>query len=161
MTTTVRITELPTGTPDSTAVFPYVSVDETLGETTVDVTRACVGADLNATHIHVAADIPSTPAGDLAATTVQDALNELDSEKLPTVDYTAADVLAKLIQVDGEDSGLDADLFRGTVPSDYALASHTHPAGQIEVTPTGGITETSLQLVLAALDARLTVLETP
>ena len=40
-----------------------------------------------------------------------------------TIDYTAADVLAKLITVDGAGSGLDADLLDGNQGSFYAQAS--------------------------------------
>jgi len=62
---------------------------------------------------YTAAQVTNTPAGNIAATTVQAAINELDTEKLASASYTAADVLAKLLTVDGAGSGLDADTLDG------------------------------------------------
>jgi hypothetical protein len=53
---------------------------------------------------------------------------QLIGEKLPAASYTAADVLAKLLTVDGSGSGLDADmtdgihLWRGTQAAYNAIA---------------------------------------
>lgn len=94
------------------------------------------------THTHAASAITNTPAGTIAATNVQAALNELDTEKLAASSYTAADVLAKLLTVDGAGSGLDADLLDGNSSAAFALAAHTHIIGDV----------TGLQ---AALDAKL------
>lgn len=52
------------------------------------------------------------------ATTVTNAL----ANKLPSASYTAADVLAKLLTVDGSGSGLDADMLRGTAPTAFGLS---------------------------------------
>lgn len=62
---------------------------------------------------YTAAKITNTPAGNISATTVQAALNELDTEKVSTATYTASDVLTKIKTVDGSGSGLDADLLDG------------------------------------------------
>lgn len=73
-----------------------------------------------------ASDISFTPAGNIAATDVQAALQELDGEKLAAALYTAADVLSKLLTVDGAASGLDADLLDGQHGAFYlARANHT------------------------------------
>lgn len=48
---------------------------------------------------------------------VYDALNT----KLPSASYTAADILAKLLTVDGSGSGLDADTIRGVTPTAYFM----------------------------------------
>lgn len=69
--------------------------------------------------------------------------SSLDS-KLPASSYTASDVLAKLLLVDGAGSGLDADLLDGQigayylawgnltgVPSTFAPSPHTHPISDI------------------------------
>lgn len=80
---------------------------------------------------HAATAISSTPAGGLAATTVQAALNELDTEKLAAASYTAADVLAKLLTVDGSGSGLDADLLDGNSSAFYSPASVSGTAAAI------------------------------
>ena len=53
------------------------------------------------------------------ATTTQ--VTEAISSKLDSSAYTAADVLSKLTTVDGENSGLDADLLDGKQGSEYAL----------------------------------------
>ena len=51
--------------------------------------------------------------------------------KLDIAAYTAADILAKLLTVDGVDSGLDAALLGGNPAAAFALVSHTHLAAQI------------------------------
>lgn len=48
---------------------------------------------------------------------------QLDA-KLASASYTAADVLAKLLTVDGTGSGIDADLLDGNSSAAFALASH-------------------------------------
>jgi len=56
------------------------------------------------------------------ATTITNAL----ALKLDSSTYTAADVLAKLITVDGAGSSLDADTLDGSHASAFAASSHTH-----------------------------------
>lgn len=45
--------------------------------------------------------------------------------------YTAADVLAKLLTVDGAGSGLDADTLGGLSPAAFALSAHAHAGEDI------------------------------
>jgi hypothetical protein len=77
--------------------------------------------------------VANTPAGSLSAVTVQAALNELDTEKLAVSAYTAADILAKLLTVDGAGSGLDADLLDGQ-SSVFYLARSNHTGTQLAAT---------------------------
>jgi len=56
------------------------------------------------------------------ATTITNAL----ALKLDSSSYTAADVLAKILTVDGDSSGLDADTLDGSHASAFAASSHTH-----------------------------------
>lgn len=70
---------------------------------------------------------------------------------MPTASYTAADVLAKLLTVDGSGSGIDADLFDGLNSTSYAkLASPiftgtpTLPTGTIAVTQVTGDSSTKV-----------------
>lgn len=49
-------------------------------------------------------------------------LTALISTKLNSSSYTAADVLSKLLTVDGSGSGLDADHVRGTTPTAFGLS---------------------------------------
>lgn len=51
--------------------------------------------------------------------------------KLNAATYTAADVLAKLLTVDGAGSGLDADLLDGQHASAFAAAGHNHDAAYL------------------------------
>ncbi len=51
--------------------------------------------------------------------------------KLPSASYTAADVLSKLLTVDGTGSGLDADLLDGQSAAAFAAASHTHAQSEV------------------------------
>ncbi|NWG46262.1 MAG: hypothetical protein HXY25_06910 [Alphaproteobacteria bacterium] len=48
--------------------------------------------------------------------------------KLASASYTAADVLGKLLTVDGAGTGLDADLLDGNEAAAFALAGHNHDA---------------------------------
>lgn len=74
----------------------------------------------------IASNVPFSPAGNVAATDVQGAIVELDTEKLAASSYTAADVLAKLLTVDGSGTGLDADLLDGQSGAHYLdRANHT------------------------------------
>lgn len=68
------------------------------------------------------------PAGNIVATNVQAAIEELDAEKLEASSYTASDVLSKLLTVDGPGSLLDADLLDGLSSAAFAPASHNHSA---------------------------------
>jgi microcystin-dependent protein len=86
-------------------------------------TRRMTTAQLVADLAPPAASVPFTPAGGVAATDVQAAIEELDTEKLAAASYTAADVLAKLLTVDGAGSGLDADLLDGQSSAAFLLAS--------------------------------------
>ncbi len=51
--------------------------------------------------------------------------------KLNAATYTAADVLAKLLTVDGSGTGLDADLLDGQHASAFAAAGHNHDAAYL------------------------------
>lgn len=71
-------------------------------------------------------DTPST------ATSNADTLDGFDSSSFVKVtDYDPADVLAKVIDVDGPGSGLDADTLDGLDSTALALASHTHASTDI------------------------------
>lgn len=83
----------------------------------------------------------------LTADYVDDALAPITAEladKLDSADYTAADVLAKLLTVDGSGSGVDADLLDGMSgayyldwdnftdkPTTFPPSAHTHTVSQI------------------------------
>ena len=73
------------------------------------------------TDAHDASAISYAGSTNLAATQVEAALDELDTEKLATSSYTAADVLSKLLTVDGSGSGLDADLLDGNSSAAFQL----------------------------------------
>ena len=54
--------------------------------------------------------------------------------KLNAAAYTAADVLAKLLTVDGTGTGLDADLLDGQHASAFASSTHNHNATYLGIT---------------------------
>ncbi len=54
--------------------------------------------------------------------------------KLNAATYTAADVLAKLLTVDGMGSGLDADLLDGQHASAFASSTHNHNTAYLGIT---------------------------
>lgn len=62
---------------------------------------------------------------------LRDALDAIDADihaKLDAATYTASDVLTKLAGVDGNGSGLDADLLDGIHASGFSLSTHGHAA---------------------------------
>ncbi len=146
---------------DTQAAVAEVASEAATATATVVSNLAAHIAD--ATDAHAASAITNTPAGAIAATTVQAALNELDTEKLPAASYTAADVLAKLLTVDGPSSGLDADLLDGQSSAFYATASglsdhladtaDAHAGSAITNTPAGNIAATTVQAALNELDS--------
>jgi len=184
----VKISELPAASAlAGTEPLPLVQATETRKATVADIApvRSVAGktgavtlaaSDVGAAtavHIHVATEITNTPAGTIAATNVQAAIDELDSEKLAATSYTASDILTKLQTVDGASSGLDADLLDGNHASAFATSGHNHsgvyepvignPAsdGQVLsstaagvrswVTVSGGIDEDLITLIYAGL----------
>ena len=50
---------------------------------------------------------------------------------LPASSYTAADILKKLLTVDGSGSKLDADLLDGKEATNFASSTHTHTVSSI------------------------------
>jgi hypothetical protein len=67
---------------------------------------------------------------------IMDLASGIDAQfaaKLNAAAYTAADVLAKLLTVDGSGSGLDADLLDGQHASAFASASHNHNAAYLGI----------------------------
>lgn len=89
--------------------------------------RAIVAADiptLNQNTTGTASNVTGTVAianGGTGATTASAALTALGA--LPSSSYTASDVLAKLLTVDGAGSGVDADLLDGQHASAFATTS--------------------------------------
>jgi hypothetical protein len=80
---------------------------------------------------HDASAISFSPTGAVAATNVQTAIAELDTDKLAASSYTAADVLTKLLTVDGAGSGLDADLLDGNSSAFFSPATVSGTAAAI------------------------------
>lgn len=82
--------------------------------------------------------VTSTELGYLDGVTsaIQTQLNS----KLAATSYTAADVLAKLLTVDGASSGLDADLLDGTHKSGLLTAASSSSATNLSIT-VGGTTK--------------------
>jgi hypothetical protein len=183
-----RITSIGSGTPTgfnaASLLAMIVTVDGAASGLDADLLDGQEGAyyavatDLS-DHIadtagaHAGTAISFAPAGNIAAITVQAAIEELDTEKLAAASYTAADVLAKLLTVDGAGSTLDADLLDGQSSAFYATATSVsdhiadataaHAATAIEFTPNGSIAATTVQAAIVEvrdeaqpLDADLT-----
>lgn len=68
---------------------------------------------------------------------IMDLASGIDTQfaaKLNAATYTAADVLAKLLTVDGAGTGLDADLLDGQHASAFASSTHNHNATYLGIT---------------------------
>ena len=137
-----------------------ISFSPTGSISSIDVQSAIAEVASEAGGNPTAADVAFTPTGGLAANDVQEALEELDTEKLASASYTAADVLTKLLTVDGAGSTLDADLLDGQSSAFYATASSVsdhladaadaHDASAISVLDAGGnYTATDAEAALA------------
>jgi hypothetical protein len=95
----------------------------------------------DATAAHAASAISYAGSTNVAATDVEAAIDELDTEKLAAASYTAADVLAKLLTVDGSGSGLDADLLDGNSSAAFQLLTGKDAnSGYAGVDASGGLT---------------------
>jgi hypothetical protein len=118
--------------------------------------------DLPSGGVVAAEDVSFTPAGNIAATDAQAAIEELDTEKLAASAYTAADVLSKLLTVDGSGSGLDADLLDGNSSAFFATATglsdhitdaaDAHDASAISFVAGGNLAATDVQAAIDELD---------
>ena len=67
---------------------------------------------------------------------IMDLASGIDTQfaaKLNAASYTAADVLAKLLTVDGAGTGLDADLLDGQHASAFASSTHNHNAAYLGI----------------------------
>jgi O-antigen biosynthesis protein WbqP len=68
---------------------------------------------------------------------IMDLASGIDTQlaaKLNAATYTAADILAKLLTVDGAGTGLDADLLDGQQASAFASSTHNHNATYLGIT---------------------------
>ena len=68
---------------------------------------------------------------------IMDLASGIDTQfaaKLNAATYTAADVLAKLLTVDGAGTGLDADLLDGQQATAFASSTHNHNAAYLGIT---------------------------
>lgn len=133
-------------------LITYTAADVLAKLLTVDGSGSGLDADLldglssaafsTAVHTHAIADVTGLTAA-LAA-------------KLDSSSYTAADVLAKLITVDGSGSGLDADMLDGISSAGY-LQTTTYQA----LTPTWANLHTFAgNILLTSANPRLRILET-
>jgi hypothetical protein len=77
--------------------------------------------------------------------------------KLASASYTAADVLSKLLTVDGSGSGLDADLLDGNSSAAFALVGQTFYIGTTQV----AINRASAALTLAGITLTTPDIGTP
>lgn len=131
----------------------------------------------NATGAHAASAISNTPAGNIAATTVQAALNELDTEKATTGSVTTVqtnldnhindttDAHAASAITNTPAGGIAATTVQAAIneldtekATVTALSNHTgaaagaHAATAISNTPAGGISATTVQAAINELD---------
>jgi hypothetical protein len=132
----------PTPAPHSpftpTSAIPRSTVQAAVGYVQAEAAAAAadVAGDLadhiaDASAAHAASAISFSATGGIAATNAQTAIAELDTEKLAASSYTAADVLSKLLTVDGASSGLDADLLDGNSSAFYSPATVSGTAAAI------------------------------
>jgi hypothetical protein len=142
-------------------------VETALGNA-VDTAGGLATADSVSNHLgdtsdaHDASAISFSATGGIASTDVQAAIAELDTEKLASSAYTAADVLSKLLTVDGAGSGLDADLLDGNSSAFFATAtglsdhladtSDAHDASAISFSANGNLAATDVQAAIDELD---------
>lgn len=129
------ISNIPAGNIAATTVQAALNELDSEKATTGSVTTVQTNLTThinNATGAHAGTAISNTPAGNIAATTVQAALNELDSEKATTGSVTTVQ------------SNLDAHINNTT---------GAHAGTAIANTPAGNIAATTVQAALNELDS--------
>jgi hypothetical protein len=145
--------------------YAATNVETALAEVydALEVDVAALAAHIaDGTAAHAASAISYDGGTGISAANVEAALDELATEKLDASSYTAADVLAKLLTVDGAGSLLDADLLDGNSSAFYATASSVsdhladasaaHAASAISFSAAGGLSSTDVQAAIAELD---------
>lgn len=110
--------------------------------------------DLEATGILIdAANVSNTPAGGIAATDVQAALNELDTDKVAVAGHAAVSVIGRSANTSGAAADIAAasnDTFFGRISN--ALGFFGLTGALVANTPAGGIAATTVQAALNELD---------
>ena len=109
---------------DTAAQYTATNAEDALAE----VLDALQAHEADTTDAHDASAISYAGGTGMSATNIEAAVDELANEKLDATSYTAADVLSKLLTVDGSGSGLDADLLDGNSSAAFATSSHNHDA---------------------------------
>lgn len=110
--------------------------------TTLDAVEAGATAD------QIASEVPSTPAGDLIATDVQAALNELDTEKAALAGAAFTGAITTTSTFDGRDVATDGTKLDGIETS----AKDDQIASEVVSTPAGTLIATDVQAALNELD---------
>lgn len=113
------------------------------------------GIEVGATADQDAADVPYTPAGDIAATNVQDAIDELDNEKLSLTGGTLSgdlDLGSNNLVITGTVGGRDISVDGAKLDSIEVGATADQDAADVPYTPTGGIAANNVQDALSELD---------
>jgi hypothetical protein len=101
-----------------------------------------------------ASEVDFTPVGNIAATDVQTALAELDTEKSATGHVHGASAIT-FVPVGGSPEGIsatDVQAALAELDTEKALTVHIHGASTITFAPTGNIAATDVQAALAELD---------
>ena len=114
---------------------------------TVDGTKLD-GIEANAKDDQTAAEVVSTPAGNLVATDVQAALNELDVEKAALAGAAFTGAITTTSTFDGRDVSVDGTKLDGIETA--ATADQT--AAEVVSTPAGNLAATDVQAALNELD---------
>jgi hypothetical protein len=106
------------------------------------------GIEASATADQIASEVISTPAGDLVATDVQAALNELDTEKAALAGAAFTGAITTTSTFDGRDVATDGTKLDGIEPG----SKDDQIAAEVVNTPAGSIAATDVQAALNELD---------
>ena len=105
--------------------------------------------ETNAKDDQTAAEVVSTPAGNLAATDVQAALNELDIEKAALAGAAFTGAITTTSTFDGRDVSVDGTKLDGI----ETAATADQVASEVTSTAAGNIASTDVQAALQEIDA--------
>lgn len=114
---------------------------------TVDGTKLD-GIEASATADQIASEVTSTPAGNLIATDVQAALNELDTEKAALAGAAFTGAITTTSTFDGRDVAVDGTKLDTIETS----AKDDQTAAEVVSTPAGDLVATDVQAALNELD---------
>ncbi len=116
-------------TTRTTGTFAIASTGDSGGSVTAELLTDGIDSVAVASHVHAASVITNTPAGDIAATDVQAAIDELDTEKSGTAHVHAASAITNTPA--GDIAATDVQAAIDELDTEKSATGHAHAGADI------------------------------